>query len=83
MVLATEGPDPRPVERVESTLFEVEEGGEHIVCLTSPAMVNQAEITFAREDDPDKSGDPKEVEVQEDPFAKSGDPKEVEVQEDP
>ena len=67
LVLATHGPDPQPMHRIEATLFEVEEPGEHIVCLSSPSIVGQVEVAFAKEVDPNKGGDPKEVEVEEDP----------------
>lgn len=67
MVLGEAGHDPRAVDRMEATLFEIEQPGEQLVCFTSQAVVRKVEVAFEKVEAFDKSGDPMEVEVDEDP----------------
>ena len=67
LVLGGAGRDPRPVERLEATLLEIEEPGEQLVCFTSQAAVGKAEMAFEKASAQPRSGDPLEVEVDEDP----------------
>ena len=67
MVLGDRGADPRPLERVESTMLEIDKPGGHWACVTSQVSLGEAKITFQEAAGFEKAGDPLEIEVEPDP----------------